>query len=363
VTDERSRLLVVDDDELERLAMRRALDRAGAKVELVEAADGVTAVRRAGEGFDCILLDLRLPARDGLEVVREVRAAGVHTPIVIMTASADEVVAVELMKSGATDFVVKRSLDEQALWSRLQQAMRVGRAEAALRKQQEQLRATAAFEHEMLGIVTHDLRNPIAAIAMNGDWLVKRDLAPDVQKAVKRINASVERAQRMLRDLVDFANTRAEGGLVIERDDCDLHEIVRGVIEHARAANPERAIEHQVIGDGKINADAERIGQIADNLIANALGHGASSGPVEVITRGTERGVELEVHNTGEPIPPKVLESMFSAFERAERHKVGRRSIGIGLYLVRQIAAAHGGTVAASSSAGDGTTFRVLLPR
>jgi len=363
--DDVCRLLVVDDDELERLAMRRALDRAGAQVELVEAADGATAVTRATDGsFDCILLDLRLPARDGLEVVRELRHADVHTPIVIMTASADEVVAVELMKSGATDFVVKRSLDEQALWSRIQQAVRVGRAEVEVRRQQEALRRQAAVEREVLGIVSHDLRNPIAAIAMNAEWLCKRAaLSGDAERAVRRIASSADRASRMLRDLLDFARVRIDGALTIDRAPADLHAIVRKVVDDVRLAQPERAIEHQVIGDGTLSCDPDRIAQVADHLIANALGHGAATGVVLVTTRGLDDSVELEVHNQGEPIPPALLDTMFSAFERVDRHNPARRSIGLGLFLVRQIAAAHGGTVAASSSAGEGTTFRVLLPR
>jgi sigma-B regulation protein RsbU (phosphoserine phosphatase) len=151
---------------------------------------------------------------------------------------------------------------------------------------------------------------------------------------------------------------------VVERSTADLHELAREALDDLRASHPGRLIEHHAIGDGTCACDPGRIAQIIDNLGANAVAYGTSDRPVTVTTGGDDPHVaEVRVHNHGAPIPADMIDRIFEPFERATRESGGRRSLGLGLYIIRHLARAHGGDVDVESTAERGTTFRVRIPR
>ncbi|MCY1017733.1 PAS domain-containing protein [Pyxidicoccus sp. MSG2] len=229
-----------------------------------------------------------------------------------------------------------------------------------------EMRARADFERQLIGIVSHDLRNPLSAITLAVSVLLQRSgLDERMERHVQRIHRSAERATRMIRDLLDFTRARQGGSLPLFPRPVDLHEVVHAVVDEVQAASPGRRIHSEHAGSGAGTWDPDRLAQVLSNLVGNALQYSPPDTSVRVVARGGEHGVELEVHNQGTPIPPEQLPRIFEPLERGVERAEDRggRSIGLGLYIVRSIVQAHGGTVEVTSTAEAGTTFTVRLPR
>ncbi|AKQ69533.1 Chemotaxis protein methyltransferase CheR [Myxococcus hansupus] len=231
------------------------------------------------------------------------------------------------------------------------------------RATEQEAKRRAEFEQLLIGIVSHDLRNPLSAISMAATALLRRDGQDDRQrKALGRILSSAGRATRMLRDLLDFTQARLGGGIPMESQWVDLHVLTRHVVEEVRLARPERTLEFECRGDGYGAWDPDRLAQVITNLVNNALSYSPDGGVVCVRTRGLRDSVVLTVHNPGPPIDPELRPRMFEPMKRPE-HKGPRGGLGLGLFIVKHIVDAHGGAIRVHSSAHDGTTFLVRLPR
>ncbi|WP_224247718.1 GAF domain-containing protein [Hyalangium gracile] len=233
------------------------------------------------------------------------------------------------------------------------------------RRDQEELRRRTEFEQQLIGIVSHDLRNPLGAITMAAGLLQASPGLNERQlKAVHRIGSSCDRATRLIRDFLDFTQTRLGSGLPLKRRPMDLHDITRHVVDEVLLAHPERQVQVETRGEGHGEWDPDRIAQVLTNLVGNALAYSPPGTPVRVRTDTASSPALLEVHNEGTPISPEMLPRLFEPLTRGEpttgQHS---RSIGLGLYIVREIVRGHGGTVDVVSTPQAGTTFTVHLPR
>ena len=232
-----------------------------------------------------------------------------------------------------------------------------------LTRARDELRKRAEFDQQLLGIVSHDLRNPLNAIGVATALLLKRgQLDEQHVKIVTRIMSSSERAVRLIRDFLDFTQARMMGRIPVSPAPANIREIARQVFDEVLLAQRGRqgVIEHQ--GEEHGVWDPDRIAQVIGNLLSNAFQHSPASSVVRLSTRGDSLGVTIDVHNSGAPIPPRDLARLFEPFERGTDASSTGRSIGLGLYIARQIIAAHGGTISVQSTAGDGTHFTVRLP-
>lgn len=232
-------------------------------------------------------------------------------------------------------------------------------------RDQEELRRRTEFEQQLIGIVSHDLRNPLGAITMAAGLLQASPGLNERQlKAAQRIGSSCERATRLIRDFLDFTQARLGTGIPLKRRAMDLDEVTRHVVDEVRQAHPERQVQVEPSGDGHGEWDPDRIAQVLTNLVGNALAYSPQSTPVRVRTRSEPGFALLEIHNEGTPISAELLPRLFEPLTRgaptAGQHS---RSIGLGLYIVREIVRGHGGAVEVSSSQDTGTTFTVRLPR
>lgn len=221
------------------------------------------------------------------------------------------------------------------------------------------------FEKQLIGIVSHDLRNPLNAVLMAAEVLLRRDEMDErTSKSVLRIKSSADRAARMIRDLLDFTQARLSGHIRVQPKALDLHELARRVLEEMEFAYPDRRIECLHDGDGKGEWDADRLAQVVTNLVQNALKYSPEDTPVCVRTFSDGPCALLSVHNMGPPISADRLSHLFEPLQRAaDQVDHASRSIGLGLYIVKHIVEAHGGSVAVRSTERDGTTFTVRLPR
>jgi sigma-B regulation protein RsbU (phosphoserine phosphatase) len=219
----------------------------------------------------------------------------------------------------------------------------------------------ALLAEQMIGIVSHDLRNPLAAISMAATMLARGHLPPVEQRYVERIGRATDRATRLISDLLDFTRARLGNGLPIAPVAIDLHAVIADSVEELRLSPPASALVHVRHGEAACRADPHRLAQLLGNLVANAVTYGDPRVPVTVTSRVDATSFAIGVHNAG---PPIAVEAQAGLFEPMTRGTAGGKadSVGLGLFIVREIARAHGGEVRVRSSAADGTTFEVVVP-
>jgi PAS domain S-box-containing protein len=233
------------------------------------------------------------------------------------------------------------------------------------KRAQDALQERAAFEEQLIGIVSHDLRNPINAIGIAGALLSQGGQLDGVQaKAVARVVSSADRARRMIRDFLDFTQARTSGRLPIAPQPANIREIARQVFEEVHVSHLDRPATLEHTGEDQGSWDADRIAQVIGNLLSNAFQHGGDNGAIALRTRGDRDEIVIEVQNAGTPIPAADLARLFLPFERGDSlAPSGERSVGLGLYISKEIVAAHQGTISVRSTADEGTVFTVRLPR
>jgi signal transduction histidine kinase len=213
----------------------------------------------------------------------------------------------------------------------------------------------------LLGMLSHDLRSPLQSIQMTAKYLRKLDTTNGVSDAAARLIRSGARMQKLLDDLIDFNRTELGLGLKVMPREVDLAEVCGEELEEIRATYAGHPLELEVDGDCRGAWDPDRIQQLLDNLVLNALHYGEPRATVTVALNGSERDVRLSVASTGDPIDEESLTLLFEPLRRGQTN--GNNSgLGLGLYIVSEIVKAHGGTVGAHS-AGRQTVFTVKLPK
>lgn len=220
----------------------------------------------------------------------------------------------------------------------------------------------ALLAEQMIGIVSHDLRNPLGTVALGIQTLEVAGLSGSQTPVVNRMRRSLRHANHLISDLLDFTEARLGGGLSASISACNLHEVVAEAVDNLQQLNPSYRLRCQRKGSGACEVDPTRIAQLVGNLVSNAVAYGAKDAPITITTTGYEDGCSISVHNEGEPIPPALQETIFSPMKRADSTPSATRSVGLGLYIVKMIASAHGGTVEVESTQENGTTFTVTLP-
>ncbi|WP_225414157.1 hybrid sensor histidine kinase/response regulator [Stigmatella hybrida] len=231
----------------------------------------------------------------------------------------------------------------------------------------EELIAAHDFQRLLVGIVSHDLRNPLSVITTVASSLLRKTEDPQRAKALERALRSAERANRIINDLLDVTHIRVTGGLRVSRKRIDLLALLQEVLEDLRLAHPGRELQFVGPGEDAVPGewDPDRLTQVVINLISNALQHGEEGAAVQVVLHALDEDVVLEVHNRGPVIPSDLRQVLFNPFKqgRHTQHRAAGGGLGLGLYIVDQIVRSHGGEVSVQSTAPEGTTLRVTLPR
>jgi signal transduction histidine kinase len=223
-------------------------------------------------------------------------------------------------------------------------------------------KATGELREQFIAVLGHDLRNPLGSIAVGTQLLLEHGLPEAQRSTVSRIRKSARRIELLVDDLLDFTRGRLGGGITLEqREIPDLEQSLRHVIDELASQYPARTVHFSVDGTGSFVGDRRRVEQLVSNLLGNAMQHGGLNEPVEVALRHTSDAVLLEVKNGGAPIPRDVQSRLFQPFYRVAGSS--QNGLGLGLYIVAEIAKAHGGTASVSSHEGEGTRFTVRLPK
>lgn len=305
-----------------------------------------------------VKLDLR--HREGhsipmiLNVLRREHASGVFHELSLFVAEDRDKYERELM--------VARKQAEDALAEQLAVQKELAIAQTRLRVAHAEAQVRASFAEQMVGIVSHDLRNPLTAIRMATGLLDEDKLGPQQKKLLGHITKSAERAHRMITDLLDFTQARVGSGISVNLQSIDLHALVSQCLDELRMTFADRQIVHAASGLGPCIADSDRLFQLLGNLVGNAMAYGAKDGVVRVTSSIDDNGFTLSVHNTGEAIPGPLQGRLFEPMVRGVGDNDEARSVGLGLFIVREIAKAHQGDVRVVSTAEKGTSFIVSWP-
>ena len=221
----------------------------------------------------------------------------------------------------------------------------------------------ALFAEQMMGIVSHDLRNPLSTIQLGTELLTRTETRAQQLNVLARIARATERAHRLIADLLDFTQARLGKGLSTTKRRFQPHATVADVVDELAQAHPQRRLVHHVEGQGECIGDPDRVAQLVGNLVANALAYGSADQPVSVRSVIGAQDFAVSVHNHGAPIPLDAHSRLFEPLTRGTSQGSTVRSVGLGLYIVSEIAKAHGGHVAVASSDAEGTTFTATFPR
>ena len=232
------------------------------------------------------------------------------------------------------------------------------------KRTQQRLQDSLAFRDRMVGVLSHDLRNPLNAITLTAESMFQGSPHADGDRRHQQIiQRAATRMLEMIETLLDVTRVEATGRLPIKRLPTNLDARARAVVDEMSAACPGRMIELQVKGDLQGQWDPGRIDQALTNLISNGLQYGNPRTPVLVSLDGTGEAVELCVKNEGPALPRDLVPLLFEPFTRGTSDDTLHRGLGLGLYITKQIALAHQGDIHVESTDQTGTQFNMILPR
>jgi signal transduction histidine kinase len=223
-------------------------------------------------------------------------------------------------------------------------------------------------QNMFLAILGHDLRNPLGTVVTGSTFLMQAlDIPPRYVLVATRMFNSAKRMSKLINDLIDFTRTHLGPGIPIRVKQGSIVAVCEEVVNELRTFHPEKQIDLHVPPQLDAIFDEGRIAQVLSNLIGNAIQYGIGEAPVTVQVSGTECDVVIAVNNRGAAIPSEKLSSVFDPMVRiaasVSSDYLERTSLGIGLYISREIVHAHGGKVLLASTDADGTTFTVTMPR
>jgi signal transduction histidine kinase len=325
------------------------------------------------------ILDVQMPEMDGFELAELMRGRERtrHVPIIFVTAGPyNPTRQFAGYEAGAVDFLYK-PIDPRILGHKVDTFFELYRQRQQLAGQFRELQASAEERERLIrelsgtlelaemftAVLGHDLRNPLNVIALSGQILAQYPKDESVRRHADLLLSSSRRMARMIQDLLDLSRARLAGGIPLSVRSADLVELCLRVVADHRLTSPEHRIELQHQGEARGVWDEDRLFQMVSNLLGNAVQHGRDTGEIHVRVDccGAEK-VTIEVRNAG-AIPPELLPHLFNPFSVHKRSQMRSDGLGLGLYIVQQIALAHGGGVEAESDGALGTVFRVHLPR
>jgi signal transduction histidine kinase len=356
------RIFVIDDDEVMLLSCRRILEKDGYEVETYNS--GVEGLQRIQQVQpELLLVDLKMPEIDGLQVIERVRAISPEIVIAVITGYATISTAVEAMKAGAYDFLPKPFTPDELrlIVNRGHERWRLAAESIRLRRE------TDEAERRFVTFVSHQLKSPVVAAKQYLDVLLytSKEMEPQTRDWLSRAQLRLDEMLALIHDWLELA--RIEYGALAEANDpCDVGALATRVVEklsgQARAAGVTVAVE---AGPGPVivRGDPVSLASVLSNLITNAIKYNQVGGRVTVHAAPRDGHTDIEVSDTGVGIPPEAVPRLFEEFYRVKTDQT--RDIpgsGLGLAICRRIVTALGGSIDVRSRVGEGTTFTVRLP-
>ncbi|MBG1266487.1 ATP-binding response regulator [Nostoc sp. WHI] len=396
--EETLKILVVDDDEENRMVVHSALTKAGVQMELSEIGNGKDAFSAlSNTAYDCVFLDDRLPDQDGLTLIQQLRSSEIKVPLVVLTDEEDEQIAVQLIKAGATDCLSNSRISPETLAQVLRNAIRIYRAEmqAALanqqfRESQEQLiRQNQELERQQqqiqmqnfklleasqlksrfLATMSHELRTPMNAIIGFSQMLLRPkfcQLTDQQADMVQRILNNGKHLLMLLNEVLDFSKLEA-GQLALKVERFNVSRVINLAVDEMRSTAEAKNISLLVQTDlqnSLVFNDPVRVKQILINLLSNAIKF-TDSGEIWVEVKELPANrVAIIVRDTGIGIAPKDFKHIFEAFRQVDQSMTRKYTgTGLGLAIIDSLVRMMNGKIFLESQLGFGSMFRIELPR
>ncbi len=369
-----TRILLIDDDKVDRAMVRRALEKSGLEHDLVEAPDGANGLRCAKEqAFDCVLLDYRLPDVDAFELLTVLMSPeGGGQAVLMLTGEADQEIAIRLMRAGALDYLTKAEVTPSSLARaiRYAKARRGFLAELKTARREAEMKSLAldTLNRQMtflFSIIAHDLRNPFQAVLGLSTILCQalstRDIA-SIERRAQGINEAAAQAYALMESLFAWATLQMDT-TTISLVDVDLEEIALETVRGAAEAATEKSISLFVNCSGiQVRAHRDMLAAVLRNLVRNAVKFTLPGGKVTITACRRSDFVEIEVTDTGVGMPPNKISDLFKLDKRTStKGTAGEHGSGFGLLLCRDLVERFGAELTVSSVVNHGTTFRFIL--
>lgn len=359
----RPSVFVIDDDDVMLLSCRRILEKDGYTVETFETGSAGLA-RLAQARPQLILVDLKMPELDGLQIINRIRALDADLVIAVITGYATIATAVDAMKAGAYDFLPKPFTPDELrlVVGRGCERWRLAHESRCLRHEKE------LAERRIVTFVSHQLKSPLAAAKQYLDVLLctsRDDLSPTAADWIVRSQARLEEMLALIDDWMTLAH--AERGTLGERHaTADLREVIAQVVQ---ATAPQARRAHVTVTDDlqmplpPVRGDAAGLGTVISNLVTNAIKYNRPDGQVRITAGIDGERVRIEVSDSGIGIAAEDLPRIFEEFYRVgspETHEIS--GTGLGLAICRRVIAELGGSIHVTSTVGVGSTFVVMVP-
>lgn len=399
--DETIKILIVDDDEVDRMAVKRALQKGGLKINLSEAKNSAAALEKLSstsnpDDFDVILLDYYLPDSNGLTLIEKLNNLDVAIPLIVLTGQGDEEIAVEIMKAGAADYLSKSRVSPQNLVQTIRSAIRVSRAEQAAALANQRLRATnellmqknlelklqqqqiklqniqlqeaSRLKSEFLATMSHELRTPMNAIMGFSQLLLRQYPDPLTEQQlniVSRIFNNSQNLLEMINELLDFSKIEA-GKFELNFREFELDRLVSLTVEELRSLAVQKKIElttEITLKNSTIFQDYSCLKRILINLLSNAIKF-TNRGSVKVKVWESQNDIAISVEDTGIGIKKEDFKRIFEAFRQADQ-SISRphTGTGLGLAITDSLVKMLQGTITVESEVEVGSVFCVKIPR
>jgi signal transduction histidine kinase len=358
MTSDRVKFLLVDDTDENLLVLEALLQRPD--LEILKARSGRDALELLlHHDVALAFLDVQMTGMNGFELAESMRGADrtKHVPIIFVTAGLHDPNRVfKGYETGAVDFLHK-PIEPHVL---------KGKADVFfdLYRQRRALADALRLNEMFVGILGHDLRNPLNAMHIGLELLDAKLKGEDDRRPLRAMGSAVQRMTGMIEQLRDLTRARLGGGLgvVRARKPVDVANLVQRSVEELRWAHGEADLRLVARGDATTAGDPDRLLQLFSNLVANAVTHGERGKPIEVMVEGAPTEIAVSVKNAG-VISPPLLPTLFDPFRARDKPARRASGLGLGLYISQQIALGHSGTISVASTGATGTVFTVTLPR
>ncbi len=353
-------VLVVDDDESIRKLVRLALQQ---RFDVIEAGDALEAIELVGtREIEVVIIDVMMPGMTGIEALPKLKEkARGPLPVLLLTALDDQHHRNQGLEAGADDYLAK-PIDRRELMLRVQNFVRLQRQEKLIRAQLSALTDLHALKDDLTALMVHDLRNPLTAVK-GAFQLLEANVVEEDREIFRLGRNALDRVMEAVGDLLKVRMLE-QGKLSLERVPTVVSELGTNVIETLRTAAMDGRVNvtQSNTGDTAMEIDAKLVKRALENLLINAFRHTNESVHLSVI--GDERAVTLVVGDRGPGVPDFLKGELFDMFGSLALQKAGaRRGHGLGLYLVKLVAHAHGGSVVVRDRQGGGAEFVITLPR
>ncbi|MEH2332178.1 ATP-binding response regulator [Nostoc sp.] len=396
--EETLKILVVDDDEVDRIAIRSALTTAGVQMELSEVGDGNDAFSvLSSTTYDCVFLDYCLPDRDALTLIQQLRSSEIKVPLVVLTGQGDKQIILQLLKAGATDYLSKSRISPETLSQVLRNVIRIYRAEIQIDLANQQLRETheqlicknqelerqqqqiqmqnfklleaSRLKSLFLATISHELRTPMNAIIGFSQILLRPkfgQLTHQQADMVERIFNNGKHLLMLLNEVLDFSKLEG-GGLDLKAEIFDISKGINLVVSEMRSLAEAKNLSLLVQTDLQnplVFNDPVRVKQILINLLSNAIKF-TESGEIWVEVKELPANrVVIIVQDTGIGIAPRDFKHIFEAFRQVDQ-TITRKypGTGLGLAITDSLVRMMGGKIFLESKLGVGSMFKIELPR